>query len=233
MIDHHVVGFRPNDDQPIPLMPLAIFTDHQGDIPNGWDFHCRRVVRDELRFDYQAKRFVAGRDEIPEVVVVIGPRGKDTGAVPGLFLQVGVDSFAETAAQVCGGIVRNQLEKKFHSGLVFANDNRLNIPGSPNCPPPNNPARQMIDDALRGVVESGEARIWPLFSEVDEENAVVRVSGWMAARVAAVGRTEGGGIQLTLQPAVIAHRSAVTEHRANAPAFWANNRTVFRVRLAE
>src|SRR5262249_52957182 len=71
MIDHRVVGSRPNDDEPIPLMPLAVFTDHTGESTHGWDHHCRRVKKDEWRFDYQAKKFVAGADEIPEVTVTI------------------------------------------------------------------------------------------------------------------------------------------------------------------
>lgn len=233
MIDHRIVGFRPNDDEPVPLMPLAVYTDHQGTTPNTWDHECRKLARDELRYDYEQKRFVPGADLIPEVTVVIGSMGQEQGAVSAALLQVGVDSFEETVAQVVSGMTRDQLRRDFDSGFVFAHDNRLNIPGTPECPKVGSPAREFIEAALRRVMESGEARLWPLFAEVDEDDSRVRVSGWMAARVAAIGQTEGGGIKLTLQPAVLAHRSAVTESRAEEPAFWANNRTVYRVRLAE
>jgi hypothetical protein len=91
----------------------------------------------------------------------------------------------------------------------------------------------LLDDALRGVCDSGEPRIWPLFSTVNEDDGSVRVTGWMAARVVASSPAPGGGIQLILQPAVVCHPSAVTEQRTSPPLFWAINRTVCRVRLAE
>lgn len=233
MIDHRVVGFRPNDDEPIPLMPIGIFTDHTGQISHGWDYHCRRVPQDELRFDYEAKRFVAGPDEIPEVGLILGLRGKDALGVPAVFLQLGVDSFSETINQVRRGVSRAQLEGNYGGGLVLANDNTIGVIGSPECPKLESVGRRLLDAALAELAASGEPRIWPLFSEVDEENSVVRVNGWIAARVASVGRSDGGGIRLVLQPAVVAHRSVVTEARSMPPAFWANNRTVFRVRLAD
>lgn len=233
MIDHRVVGFRPNDDEPIPLMPIGVFTDHQGQVTHGWDHECRRMPQDELRFDYETKRFVEGPDEIPEIPVILGSRGKETVGVPAVFLQLGADSFAETVAQIRRGVTRTELERNYGSGLVLTNDNTIGVIGSPQCPRADMEARRQLDTVLTELVTSGQPRIWPLFSEVDEEHAIVQVSGWMAARVASVSRSEGGGIRLMLQPAVLAHRSAVTESRPVAPAFWANNRTVFRVRLAE
>lgn len=233
MIDHRVVGFRPNDDQPIPLMPIGVFTDHLGEVQHGWDYQLRRVRQDELRFDYQTKRFGPGNDEIPEIPVLIGTRGPGPVGVPAVFLQLGAESFVETVGQVRTGVTRAQLGRKYGSGLVLADDNTVAVAGSPDCPESGNEARQLIDGALAELAASGEVRIWPLFSEVDEENSLVRVNGWVAARVVSVGRTEGGGIKLILQPAVLAHRAVVTERRVTDPLFWANNRTVFRVRLAE
>jgi hypothetical protein len=145
-----------------------------------------------------------------------------------MLLQVGVDSFAETVNQVevgCGG---EQLREKFGSGFVLTEANILDTPGTPNCPPPG-----PFDEALRRVIASGEPRIWPLFTEVDADHGLVRVSGWVGARVVAAERHPGGGVLLVLQPAVICHTATVTERRASPPAFWANNQTVCRVRLAE
>ena len=58
-------------------------------------------------------------------------------------------------------------------------------------------------------------------------------TGWMAARVVAITPGKDGGINLVLQPAVVHHPSVVTEHRQPEPMFWAQNRTVCRVRLTE
>jgi hypothetical protein len=92
----------------------------------------------------------------------------------------------------------------------------------------------LLDEALREVVASGQPRIWQLFSGVDEEHGLVRVSGWVGARVVSAAATDEGGVRLVLQPAVMCHPAAVTEHgRAVAPAFWGANRTVCRVRLAQ
>jgi hypothetical protein len=231
MLDWRVVGFRPHDDSQLPLIPIGVCTDHKGELPHGWDAHCRRD-RDEWKFDHEHRKWAAGRDGIPEVTVVLGKRS-DRGEVPGVFLRVGVHTFADTVEQVRSGLNRGHFRGQFgDGGAVLGPDNTLHIPGTPDCPGEGLPARRLIDEVLRGVCERGEARIWPLFSDVDEDGGLVRVTGWMAARVVGCDPAPGG-IKLTLQPAVVCHPSAVTEHRSSPPAFWAVNRTICRVRLAE
>jgi hypothetical protein len=46
-------------------------------------------------------------------------------------------------------------------------------------------------------------------------------------------QTQGTNLLLVLQPCVLPHAAAVTEQREPSPEFWANNRMVCRVRLAE
>ena len=231
MLDWRVIGFRPNNDLPIPLVPIGIYSDHKGEVPQSWDAHCRNHDRDNWRFDPETNQFVAGRDGIPEVTVVIGKRTTHR-EVPALFLQVGVKSFGETIDQLHSGINRQQLREFGSSGFVLGQDNTLALPGTPDCPKVGQSTRRVLDETLQGICGSGEARIWPLFSNASEDGTV-QVTGWMAARVVACSPVAGGGIELTLQPAVVCHPSAVTEHRSSPPAFWAINRTVCRVRLAE
>jgi hypothetical protein len=232
MLDWSVVGFRPNNDLPIPLIPIGIFTDHKGERPDSWDTHCRRRERDERKYDYDARKFLAGNDGIPELSVVLGPRTSDH-ETPGTFLRVGVGSFGETIEQVRSGLNRHHLDTQFGAGgFVFGVDNTLHMPSSSNCPGVGQPGRSAIDAALGDVLESGEPRLWPLFSASEKEDSV-RVTGWVAARVVAREPAPGGGIKLILQPAVLSHPSAVTEHRSSPPVYCATNRTVCRVRLAE
>jgi hypothetical protein len=233
MLDWRVVGFRPKDDSQLPLIPIGICTDHKGELPHGWDAHCRRRDRDEWHFDHENRKCLAGRDGIPEVTVILGQRSNHSD-VPGVFLKVGVHTFDDTVEQVRSGMNRGHFRGQFgDGGVVLGPDNALHIPGTPDCPGESQPTRRSLDEVFRGVCERGEARIWPLFSEVDEDSGLVRVTGWMAARVVGCDVASGGGIKLTLQPAVVCHPAAVTEHRSSPPAFWAINRTICRVRLAE
>jgi len=233
MLDWCVVGFHPNDDSPVPLMPVGVLTDHRGELPCGWDAHCRRGDRDAWRFDPESRKWVAGQDGIPEVTVIIGRRSNEQDVV-GAFLRIGANTFGDTVDQIRSGINRNQLRDQFGGGgCVLGADNALHLSGTPECPGEESSVRRTLDDALRGLSASGEPRIWPLFSDADEDAGTIRVTGWMAARVVMCEKAVGGGIQLTLQPAVVCHPSAVTEQRSSPPMFWAINRTVCRVRLAE
>ncbi len=232
MLDHRVVGFRPTVDAPVPLMPIGVLTDHIGLLPMGWDAHCRTDT-DEWKQDAVTGEWVPGQDLIPEIVVVLGPRAPGDQLVPAAFVQLGVDSFDETVTQLREGVTRAQIEAKYGSGLVLGPDNILPVPGTAGCPKPNTPGRQKIDESLRSAAQRAEPWIFPLFSKLNEETGTLHVTGWMAARIVLVSATPEGGLALTLQPAVLHQASAVTESRANPPAFWANNKTIVRVRLAQ
>jgi hypothetical protein len=233
MLDWNVVGFLPKDDSPVPLIPIGVFTDHLGELSQAWDTHFRKQERDEWRFNSELRQWVAEPDGIPEITIVIGRRTAETD-VPACFIQVGVQAASETVEQIRSGLNRDQLRAQFGtSGFVLGLDNSLQLPGSHECPGTEAPTRSLIDESLQGVVASCEPRIWPLFSGVNEEDGSIRVTGWMGARIVACGPAPGGGIALTLQPAVICHPSVVTEQRQNPSPFWAGNRTVCRVRLAE
>jgi Flp pilus assembly protein TadG len=231
-LDWEVVGFRPFNDLPFPLIPVGVFTDHTGAYPSGWDAHCR-TDPDEWKFDPKTHRFVPGQDGIPEVTVVLS-RGRDSsGAIPALLLQIGVDSFPDTLQQVVAGVTRLQLERKFSSGFILGADNILNIPGSFGSPGQGSSARHALEAALDAVVLAGEPRIWSLFSGFDEEEETALVTGWMAARVVTWSTRRDGSIKIVLQPAVLHHPAVVAEERERMPVFWSKNRTVCRVRLGQ
>ncbi|WP_161968023.1 pilus assembly protein TadG-related protein [Fimbriiglobus ruber] len=229
MLDFAVVGFRTLTDDPLPLVPVGVFTDHVGALPDSWDAKIARSPTDEWAFDPNTGQFIPGADGIPEVTVVIG--GGESRTVAGMFLRLGAEAFRETAEQCRSGVRRSQLSAEIGGEFVLGPANTLSVHGSSGCAPTGTGARRLIETALEDIRLAGLPRVWPLFSGTDEAGTV-QVCGWVAARLVAVG-AHNGGLALTLQPTVFHHPSVVTERRTNPPAFWANNRTVCRVKLAE
>lgn len=229
MLDWCVVGFRPRDEEAAPVVPLGLFTDDGEKATRGWRASLRGAP-DAHRFDPATGRFAAGPDGIPEVAVEIG--GSDPRAVPGAFLRLGADSFEESAEQFRSGVKREHCEK-MAGGFVLGEDNTLTVHCSTECPRTTTAAHGVLSGVLAELAASGRPRIWPLFSGAADDSDRVRVTGWVGARVVSVAAT-GNGFRLVLQPAVVYHTSAVTDHRRPArPSFWSANRTVCRVRLAE
>ncbi len=235
MLDYQVIGFRPKDDTtPFPMVPIALFTDHMGKVQNTWDGHCYASRLDEHAYDPKLKQFVLGKDDIPEVTVVLGKQPEDSSAVPATFLQVGAKSFADTAEQIRSGILRTHLTDNFAGEFVLGDDNTLGVNGSPQCPEPNHPNRDLLNNVLAEAIADGKPRLWPLFASLDEERGLILLSGWVGARLISASESELGGVKLVLQPTMVADPATVTTHnRIQCPAFWSLNNTVCRVRLAE
>ncbi len=233
MLDWEVVGFRPFNNEPVPMVPIAVFTDHIGKARNSWDAHCRVVKNDHLRFDHEKRQFVPGNDGIPEVKATIGRTMQGGATVPAMFLDIGTTTIAETIEQVSRGITRDEMEQKFTGGFVLGADNILPVPCIFGCPGHGMASRKLLNEAFDALIESGQPRIWPLFTTVDEDKGKAILTGWISARLASASMNAVGGIDLVLQPAVMHHPAIVAEHRSTAPLFWANNRTVCRVRLTQ
>ena len=229
LLDWHVVGFSPQGENPVPLMPIGLSLARKGLSEGEWEPEWRRG-RDEWRFDPASGRFERGSDGIPEFEVVLGgPRRRPDEAVA-VFLRIGGGSPQDSLRQFRSGVNRDDLAK-WGGEFLLGVHNTVNVSGSPDCPPETDPSRGPIEEALRAA---GGPRIWPLFSDADPETGNVRVSGWTGARIVSVGHADGGGLRIRLQPAVVSHPSIVADPgRSPHPAFWTGNRTVCAVRLAE
>ncbi len=227
-LDRRVVGYRPLTDDPIPLMPIGLFTDHTGNDPALWD-GLLRAGNDSWSYDWNNRRWLPGGDGIPEAVLsagVISPAGF-------AFLQIGAEDFAATIRQVGEGIGRDELVRQFGAGgFVLRGDNSVEVPGSAAVPPPASATRQRLIEQLQAVAATGQPRLWPLLAPASTADGPYRVVGWAGARLVKVEEL-AVVLRLTLQPTVLPHPSAVTEPREPPPAFWTANRTVCRVRLAE
>ncbi|MCS7021592.1 MAG: pilus assembly protein TadG-related protein [Gemmataceae bacterium] len=230
MLDWRVVGFRPRNEQPIPLMPIALYTDHNGADPSGWDGQWQHRHHDLWRYDPHHQQWQVGPDGLSEIHLVLGDTGLASSQA--LFVQIGVEDFAGTINQIQQGIRRGELERQFGAGgFVLRGDNKVDVPGMAGLPPAGSPGRHRLLEALQQVAGGGEPRLWPLFTYYDAAQGQVTISGWTAARLVQVQTSNT--VTLVLQPCVLVHPAVVTEGRDPPPPFWKNNRMVCRVRLAE
>lgn len=233
ILDWRVIGYRPRNEQPVPLMPIALYTDHDGVDPQGWDGQWLRRDKDSWSYDPSGRRWQVGRDGLPEIVVRFGNADNNTSRGAALFLQIGVEDFGGTLTQIRQGIRRTELERQFGAGgFVLRSDNKVQVTAQAGLPPATSPARMQLLEALQELAGKGESRIWPLYSRYDAEQGQAAVSGWTAARIAAVVADEDS-LELELQPCVLPHCAALTQNVEPRPAFWQHNRMVCRVRLAE
>jgi hypothetical protein len=230
-LDWRVVGYRPSHDRPIPLVPIALYSDPSGEDARSWEWQWQRRLCDIWSYDRSNQRWQTGADGLPEIVQTLGGTGLTVG--PALFLQIGVEDFAGTLHQIQEGIRRVELERQFGAGgFVLRGDNKVNVPGASGLPPVGSQTRTVLLETLQDLASTGQARLWPLYSVYDTLQGQVRVHGWTAARLVEI-QTQGTNLLLVLQPCVLPHAAAVTEQREPSPEFWANNRMVCRVRLAE
>src|SRR5205823_12158841 len=122
LIDHDVIGFRPDTSRPLPLAPLAILSDPTGIDPQSWEYNVvRQQGPDQFAYDRTTKSIVAAPtgDGLHEITVQLAPSaGPFTGA-NGCVLTIGTGSAAEIAAQIQGGVTPAQLQS---SGVPFVLD---------------------------------------------------------------------------------------------------------------
>jgi hypothetical protein len=229
VLDSAVIGFRPWDGKPAPVVPVALFADAD-DEHAGWNDSCR-TGRDRWTFDSEHKRFVPGSDGLPEVRVVVGrqPRGRSDD-VCGFPLEIGSGRGRDAVQQVRTGLTTEMLSgHRFDGEFKLRDGNVLHLGGDPDLF--DGRREDDAERAFRAIV--GEPRVWPLFSEFDDDGRAVLI-GFTAARVVKVetdGRTRG--IALTLQPCVLATPTALTDPgRCDRHGKPVGNRTVVKVRLA-
>ncbi len=207
VLDDAVVGFRPWDDKPAPVMPVALFdgrNDGRDDDLPTWRQAVKRAD-DDWAFDRERGRFVKGHDGIPEVRVRVG-RLKDKHAPEacGLPLVIGGGQPRRALEQVMIGLTER---------CLAADDGEFRLGDDLTRPQPANPDLFADDDggpaeaAFRSAI--GKPRVWPVFGGIDDHGRAT-LTGFTGARVVSVEREKGGGLLLVLQPAVVASPTAIT-----------------------
>ncbi len=253
-VDRDVIGFRLDGMQPLPVMPLAIFTDP---CPPGQEKPEQWLTKDARSWEYQVLarqgrdswttpgadgKPQPGPDQVPEIDVVLSATGidmKDNGCLTG----IGSRSFAQALRQLTNGLTAEDLQAR--GGQLLLNDglnsqqpdNRLMLPHL---------ALSIHDmsalaKALQGLV--GQRRICMLYDgQTTGSQKSVVIRGFVAARVMEVRTQTNTGtdgrkspqVILVLQPCSYVTSTAVTDRtRRDLGPRSLYNPYLARVRLVE
>jgi Flp pilus assembly protein TadG len=192
LLDHDVIGFRPNTSQPLPLAPIAILSDPSDQNQQSWEYN---VV--------EGNGPPTDNGLLHGIVVQLTPGGSNNPN--GVVLAIGATSGTQIAAQLQSGVTMTQLQG-FGGQFVLDAANELEV--QPAMLGPTDYAA--LTAALTTLQAGAVQRVFPLYSGTDAVTNEPILSGFVAARVANVVPMNGGQpLTITLQPTVIAVPAAV------------------------
>ncbi|MFT3879762.1 MAG: pilus assembly protein TadG-related protein [Gemmatales bacterium] len=231
VLDRHIVGFRPNGQINIPLMPIGLLSDPTGIEEASWEAQIDKPLTtglsgfDQYLFDKDSKQWYEVGvnckvgDGLPEFTLKL-PLGKESEEVNGVMLQFGKPTYANTLRQMESGL--NTLDLQNYDGkLELGWDGMLPVEEA------NMPAGKQLSamiELFNTLHASGEARIWPLYLPVDTTNdeqtatSHVVVRGFVSARIANIVQNESY-LEIELQPTVMITGTALTHPEANPNAY--------------
>lgn len=233
-LDRRVVGLRQVGEKPMPLVPLALLSAPGNPSEReSWESQVEHKAGTD-DFSYRltpSYQFDSSKgDGLHEMTVRLSS-GPVEGDQPGpncLVLNLGKKTqgpTSELAQQVRSGVQG--------SDLILGPDGRLPVQGTPFGPLPGSLAFTELVGALTELRDSGEVRVWPLFdSAATASYETPIVSGFVAARVMAVGTVDQGGLRFLLQPACLASVNVVTQE-AEMKHAGQLNRYICKVRLID
>jgi hypothetical protein len=233
-LDRDVIGFRPRYGQPIPLAPVGLFSDPSGADTRSWENQIiQRHGSDQYRFVSVASGFVADPhgDGLPEITLQLqlAPTGVASLSTAYLLTVGG----AGPESQVATGVGPADLVG-LGGQLVLDATNRLVLPARALAPPNGSPSYAQLLQGLQLLTARPEPRIWPLVSSYADGTHQATVTGFVAARVVKVDAPPGGPLSFTLQPAMLAAASALTDlTRRGAPGLLLPNPYIAKVRRVE
>ena len=225
VFDRHVAGFRPLPDRAAPLVPVALYDGPSDDGRTPWSEALAGGEDEYTRTS--SGGFLFGPDGIKEVVVRVGWQQEEKdGAVCGFPLRLAGATDERAVEQIAAGLSAADLSKE-NGELRLGGDGTLTAYGDPELFLPDDLDDDRPLERFRALAKSGEPRVWPVFRKFADQDEVELV-GFTTARVVAAEREKKtGAVRLTLQPAVLATPTALTD-----PARPVRDRTVGRVRIA-
>ena len=209
-VDNRIIGVQPNERSPVPALPLAILHTHVD--PRRQDTWQRliemRLGSDRWTYDNNSGEVIEGSDGLPEMVLhTASPSATEDDAAQVNVLTIdignGLDE-ARVASQVKSGWTVDQL-KSF--GAEFRTDQgpqTLDTDASFVGP---------AEDELRSLI--GQTRICGLYVDHQATSksighaAIVNLVG---IRILAIEDAGGQQLHVTVQPSVIATRTALLAH---------------------
>jgi hypothetical protein len=223
LLDRDVIGFRSTAGQSLPVVPIALLSDPTGANPLGWEAQAANGP-DAYQFDCVSRTFSAGSDGLREVQVQLAQNG--------CLLEAGVITVVDASAQVVAGVAPAQAP----DGIILGPSNTLLAMTFPGCgPAPDTADAATLQAALAQLQATGDVRVWPLYQSVDAGSGTAVLTGFVAARVAAVAAPAAGQpVTFTLQPGELATATAVTDAtRRGVGGINIVNPYVCKIRLVE
>jgi hypothetical protein len=233
MIDRAVIGFRPVTRQPIPLAPLALLSDPSGTNVRSWENRVeQRQGPDQFHFDRSTQTFSSGPDQLHEMAIELALEAGQVPTANVALLALGSTSPNDFNEQIRRGITAQELQD-FGGQVVLNEQQEVLLPGS-KLGPSNASDAQALQQTLEALQESGEARIWPLYTSVDANNGEITVTGFVAARIVTVEPfSPGQPLRFSLQPAQLVTASALTDQTRQQNGTIRINPYLGKVRLVE
>jgi hypothetical protein len=233
-VDRDVIGFRPICGQPVPLMPIALFTRHgqpppDAGLPNSWE-DALRAGTDMWRCDRTSGVFASGSDGLPEATMVMST---DITQLNALLLLIGTGDFVDPKSrdillhQIATGLNDADLKSLGGAFTLAPSTNRLIAIANPG-----------VTDFYAALASQlnlvqGQKRIWPLYESVDPTNSQAVIVGFVAARLVQANAT-ANGLTLVLQPCQLSTRTALTDAgQRGVGGVNITNPYICRVRLVE
>ncbi|RLS39959.1 MAG: hypothetical protein DWH81_07760 [Planctomycetota bacterium] len=206
-IDNRIIGVQPGDKSPVPALPIAIMYTHAD--PRREDTWMnminRRLGTDLYGYDSETGEVTNGPDGIPEITLhttYTSADAEEASKVNALIMDIGTGmSERRVAEQIKTGWTVAQL-KSF--GGEFRTDQGpqiLDVDAASNTP---------VMDELQQLV--GQARICGLYINHQPTSNVIGTAAIVdlaAIRILAIQEQGPTQMKMTVQPAVIATRTAL------------------------
>jgi hypothetical protein len=239
-LDRDIIGFRPMGWQPMPLAPIALFSDPPGLLRHSWEFQVeKKRGADSWRILRQGRhpQIGAGGDGLHEMETYLGSSAmRDMHRAGGdnlnrmlrqgqfscclLHLNNGNNGgngseFSYLAQQLIAGISPADLPPAWGGQLMLNPNNQLRVAGTPWGPSNESSDAMLLQSALNTLQLTAEMRLWPLFSSFDPSTGLPVLSGFVAARVVQVQAVskKGRGITFSVQPCMMSTATALTDFR--------------------
>lgn len=228
-LDRDVIGFEPVGDQPIPLAPIALLSRAGAGLASSWQNELQKA-NDNWHFDPSSGLFSAGGDGLPEALLVLST---DEAQASAALVLLGLDDLTDPADQtVFTGQIANGIAAADLAGL--GGTFRLDSASNTLAVPATRGNTSLFEDLAEQLNQiQGQKRIWPLYEGFDTVSGEAIISGFVAARVIEAGAT-ANGINLLLQPCMLATRTALTDAgQRGVGGVNITNPYVCKVRLVE
>ena len=260
-LDRDIIGFRPLGWQPMPLAPIALFSDPRGQLRHSWEFQVeKKRGADAWRIVRQGRhpQIAGGGDGLHEMETFLGSgtmrdRHRVGGDDLNRLLRQGQFSccllhlnngntggsgseLAYLARQLIDGISPADLPPAWGGQLMLNANNQLLVVGTPWGPKSESSEATLLQSALNTLQLTAEMRLWPLFSSFDPSTGLPVLSGFVAARVVQVPAIskKGRGITFSVQPCMMSTATAVTNaRRRGIGSARLPNPYICKVRLVE